>query len=107
MKILSPNPELTFDDILLLPGYSTFSISQETNFTNISTKISKNITIDVPICSAPMSHVTETQMAIAIGKLGGIGFIHCFQDFNSQLNQVKEVKMTHALMTWLKWMPPY
>lgn len=92
MKLISDTPELTFNDVLLLPGFSDFVIVDDKKETNLKTKISKNLEIEIPICSSPMSHVTETDMAIALGKMGGIGFIHCFQDFKKQLNQVKEVK---------------
>ena len=92
MKLIPENPELTFNDVLLLPGYSDFVMVDDKKKTNLKTKISKNLEIDIPICSAPMSGVTETEMAITIGKMGGIGFIHCFQDFEKQLRQVKEVK---------------
>lgn len=92
MKILNKSPELTFNDVLLLPNYSTFNMVDDTQKTSIKTKISKNLEIDIPICSSPMSHVTGTEMAIAIGKLGGIGFIHCFQSQKEQIIQVKEVK---------------
>jgi IMP dehydrogenase len=92
MKIVSRSPELTFNDVLLLPGYSDFTIVEDQAKTDISTKVSKKITLQIPICSSPMPQVTETDMAISIGKLGGIGFIHCFQTHDQQLLQVKEVK---------------
>lgn len=92
MEILNKSPELTFSDILLLPGYSKFNMVDDIKKTNIKTKISKNLEIDIPICSSPMPHVTGTEMAITIGKLGGIGFIHCFQSQQDQIAQVKEVK---------------
>lgn len=96
MKIISHIPELTFNDVLLLPSYSDFTISQDSQKTNIKTKISKNLEIDIPICSSPMANISETKMAIALGKLGGIGFIHCFQNFEKQLQQVREVKKHHV-----------
>jgi IMP dehydrogenase len=92
MKIVSTFPELTFNDVLLLPSFSDFKSDQDTTQTNIKAKLSKNITIDIPICSAPMPHLTEINMAITMGKLGGIGFLHCFQNFDSQLNQVLAIK---------------
>lgn len=92
MKIISSNPELTFKDVLLLPNLSNFTIIQDTKKTNIKTKISKNLEIDIPICSSPMANVTETEMAIALGKMGGIGFIHCFQNYKKQIEQATIVK---------------
>ena len=96
MKIISNSPELTFKDILLLPDYSDFTIIEDTEKTNIKTRISKNLEIDIPICSSPMSNVSGTKMAIALGKLGGIAFIHCFQSFDNQIQQVKEIKKQHV-----------
>ncbi|MFA5025593.1 MAG: guanosine monophosphate reductase [Candidatus Shapirobacteria bacterium] len=96
MKILSTTPELTFNDVLLLPGSSNFTITQDTQKTNIKTRISKNLEIDIPICSSPMPNISETKMAIALGKLGGITFIHCFQNFSKQLQQVREIKKHHV-----------
>lgn len=95
MKILSNQPELSFNDVLLLPNYSKISVSDDIKNINIKTKVSKNIEINIPICSAPMTHVTNAKMAIAIGKLGGIGFINCFQTNQNQLKQVKQVKDKH------------
>lgn len=96
MKILSHTPELTFNDVLLLPAYSDFSMIEDTIKTNLKTKISKNLEIDIPICSSPMPNISETKMAIALGKLGGIAFLHCFQSFNKQLQQVREIKKHHV-----------
>ena len=92
MKIISPTPELTFNDILLLPGESNYDAGEDSINTNIKSRLSKNITIDIPICSAPMPHLTEVDMAIAMGKLGGIGFLHCFQSLDTQLNQTAQIK---------------
>jgi len=96
MKIISLNPELTFNDVLLLPNFSDFTMTEDTQKTNIKTKISKNLEIDIPICSSPMPNISETKMAIALGKIGGIAFIHCFQNFAKQLQQVKEIKKHHV-----------
>ena len=92
MKIISKQPEFTFDDVLLLPGKSDFSINEESKHVNLKTKISKHIELDLPVISSPMPGVTEDEMAITIGKMGGIGFIHHFQDGNRQLAQVKKAK---------------
>lgn len=96
MKLISTTPELTFNDVLLLPDYSDFTITQDTIKTNLKTKISKNLEIDIPICSAPMPHVSETEMCITLGKIGGIGFLHCFMSHEQQLSQVAEIKKHHA-----------
>lgn len=92
MKIISPTPELTFNDILLLPGSSDYDAGEDYKKTSLRSRVSKNIYLDLPICSAPMPHLTEVDMAIAMGKLGGIGFLHCFSDHDTQLNQAIAVK---------------
>ena len=63
---------LTYDDVLLVPAYSDV-LPREVN---IQTKFTRNITINVPIVSAAMDTVTESSMAIAIAREGGIGVLH-------------------------------
>ena len=93
MKKQNLTPEITFDDVLLLPGYSTFEMYDDVKKVSLKTRVSKNLTIDIPITSSPMPGLTEENMAIAIGKLGGLGFIHPFQSKTKQLAQLKKVKM--------------
>ena len=69
-KIISE--ALTYDDVLLVPGYSKV-LPREVNITS---KFSKNIPLNIPIVSAAMDTVTESRMAIAIAQEGGIGVIH-------------------------------
>lgn len=79
---------LTFDDILLVPAYSEVT----PNMVNLNTKLTKNISLKIPFISAGMDTVTESEMAIAMAKQGGIGIIHKNMDIVSQANLVKKVK---------------
>lgn len=78
---------LTFDDILLLPGYAGFSRSD----IDLSTKLTKNIILKSPFVSAPMDTVTQVELAIALAKLGGIGIIHRNLSIEEQVAEVEKV----------------
>ena len=78
----------TFDDVLLIPDYSEALPSE----VNTSSFFSKNITLNVPIVSAAMDTVTESNMAIAIAREGGIGVIHKNMSIDSQASEVRIVK---------------
>jgi IMP dehydrogenase len=92
MRIISNTPELTFNDVLILPGKSNYNAGEDNTKTSIKALLTKTISIDIPIISAPMPHLTEVDMAVSLGKMGGIGFLHCFQDHSSQLNQAIAIK---------------
>ena len=78
---------LTFDDVLLLPKYSDVLPIN----TKISIKLTKKITLKVPFLSSAMDTVTESKMAIAIGKEGGMGVIHRNLKIKDQSNEVRKV----------------
>lgn len=84
----------TFDDVLLLPGYSDFTRSQ----IDLSTKLSRNIKLSIPLVSAPMDTVTESKLAIALAKLGGIGIIHRNLSIADQAKEVAKVKKEKLLV---------
>lgn len=79
---------LTFDDVLLIPAYSEVLPRS----VNLTTKFSRNITLNVPLVSAAMDTVTEAQLAIAIAREGGIGVIHKNMSIAEQARQVHAVK---------------
>jgi IMP dehydrogenase len=79
---------LTFDDVLLLPRYSDFIPSEAST----ETKLTKNISIKMPLISAAMDTVTESRMAIALAEAGGIGIIHKNNSTDEQVAQVRTVK---------------
>ncbi len=79
---------LTFDDVLLSPRYSSVLPSE----TKIETTLSKTISLKVPFLSSAMDTVTESRMAIAISRLGGLGVIHRNLSIDAQNNEVKKVK---------------
>ncbi len=79
---------LTFDDVLLIPAFSDV-LPREVN---LSTRFSRNITLNVPIVSAAMDTVTESQLAIAIAREGGLGVIHKNMSIEEQARQVHAVK---------------
>lgn len=79
---------LTFDDLLLRPGYSFFKRQD----ISLETKLTKKITLRLPFTSAPMDTVTEHQLAIALAELGGIGFIHRNLSIDDQAKEVSAVK---------------
>ena len=85
---------LTFDDVLLVPAYSNI-LPREVD---ISTQLSRNIRINVPMVSAAMDTVTEKDTAIAIAREGGIGIIHKNMDITSQADQVRAVKRSESGM---------
>lgn len=85
-KIVSDG--LTYDDVLLIPAYSEVL----PRMVNLGTRFSRNITLNIPFVSAAMDTVTESTMAIAIAREGGIGVIHKNMSIDEQARQVATVK---------------
>ena len=86
---------LTFDDVLLVPKYSDITSRSQTN---LSTKLSRNISINIPFVSANMDTVTESSMAMAMARAGGIGIIHRFLSIQEQANEVLKVKRSGSVI---------
>lgn len=85
---------LTFDDVLLVPAYSEI-LPREVD---ISTFLTTDLKLNAPIVSAAMDTVTEYQLAIAIAREGGLGFIHKNMSIEAQANQVRTVKRSESGM---------
>ena len=85
---------LTYDDVLLVPSYSDVLPKE----VSINSKFSKNIDLNIPISSAAMDTVTESSMAIAIAREGGIGVLHKNMSIEDQAEQVRTVKRSESGM---------
>ncbi len=79
---------ITFDDVLLIPSYSEVLPNQ----VSLKSRLSNKITLNVPIVSAAMDTVTESEMSIALARVGGLGFIHKNMSIEEQASQVYRVK---------------
>ena len=84
----------SFDDVLIVPKYNKVASRKDVNF---KTKVTKNHSIDIPILAANMDTVCESEMAIALGRLGGLGVIHRFLIIEEQAQQIKLVKDNNLL----------
>lgn len=94
---------VTFDDVLLEPGYSELMPSD----VDVSTQLTRNIRLNVPILSSPMDTVTESDMAIAMAQEGGIGIIHKNMPAMQQALEVERVKRSeHGVIVDPVTLPP-
>ena len=85
---------LTFDDVLLLPAYSTVLPKD----VSLKTRLTRGIHLNIPLVSAAMDTVTESRMAIAMAQNGGIGILHKNMDISAQAAEVRRVKKFEAGM---------
>lgn len=85
---------LTYDDVLLLPGASEVL----PNAVDTSSRISRNVRVNIPLLSAAMDKVTESRMAIAMARQGGVGVLHRNLSIEDQVNQVDLVKRSESGM---------
>ena len=88
MSLRIKQEALTFDDVLLVPAHSTV----HPNTANLSTQLTKEIRLNIPMLSAAMDTVTETKLAISLAQEGGIGFIHKNMTIERQADRVRKVK---------------
>lgn len=85
---------LTFDDILLIPGYADFTRTD----ISLQTQLTKKISLQAPFISSPMDTVTEGKLAIALAKMGGMGIIHRNLSIEKQADEVSKVKKEKLLV---------
>jgi len=85
---------LTFDDVTMIPKYSEVLPSE----VNTKIELSKNLILNIPILTSAMDTITESKMAIAIAKVGGIGVIHRNLEIKKQIEEIKKVKKKKLLV---------
>ncbi len=84
----------SFNDVLISPKYNKIKSRKEVNF---QTNVTKNYKLDIPIIVANMDTACESTMAIAIGRLGGLGVIHRFMTIEEQVKEIKEIKKNNLI----------
>ena len=91
---IPPEEAYSFDDVLLIPNYSDVLPKD----VNVRTRLTRNLSLNIPIVSAAMDTVTEGETAISMAREGGIGFIHRNMSINSQAMEVDKVKKSESGM---------
>jgi IMP dehydrogenase len=94
MPKIPPEEAYSFDDVLLVPNYSDVLPKD----VNVSTRLTKNISLNIPIVSAAMDTVTEADAAITMAQEGGMGFIHRNLSIDSQAREVDKGKKSESGM---------
>ena len=94
MSKIPPEEAYSFDDVLLLPNYSDVLPSE----VNTSTRLTRNLMLNIPLVSAAMDTVTEGRTAISMARAGGIGFVHRNMSIQSQCREVEYVKKSESGM---------
>lgn len=89
-------PKVTFDDVLLEPRYSAGINSRQD--IDVSTNLTKNIKIKIPLVSSPMDTVTETDMAILMARMGGAGVVHRYNTIDAQVSMIQKIKRSHSFV---------
>lgn len=92
MAKVAPNEYLTFDDVLLVPQFSTILPSQ----VDVRARFTNKLRLNIPIVSSPMDTVTESTMAISMALEGGIGIIHRNLSIEAQVNELRKVKKSSS-----------
>src|SRR3989338_5949005 len=92
---LEPRQAFTFSDVLLAPQKSCISSRKQVSLVS---RLSRNVTLQVPILSANMDTVTEAPMAIAMARAGGVGIIHRFLTIRQQVEEVVRVKRAESII---------
>lgn len=87
-ELFQTHSSMTYDDIVILPGFIDFGVQE----VQLRTQLTREIEIAAPLCSSPMDTVTEAEMAVNLALLGGIGFIHYNNTIEQQARMVRRVK---------------
>lgn len=97
LQALQNSLSLTFDDVLLVPQYSTVKSRQEVD---LKTKITRKISLNIPLVSSNMDTVTENKMAISMARSGGIGIIHRYCSIDEEVKMVQTVKRAESYIIY-------